>query len=327
MVIVQLSGGLGNQLFQYAFGRLLAYKLKTQLKLIKGIGDAIPENVYAHNKYALGCLNIQENFATKEEIDYVTKNGVTISPPAPDLNSIQGDVLLKGHLMHHIPYYADVHNILREEFTLKTPWHKNAAYYKDKILSAECSVSMHFRRGDYVYNQRNATSRWAKTIPYDYYYTCINILKQEYDNLHVFVFSNDIDGVKKDIHLDVPTEFVKDCETDIEEFFLMSLCKYNIIINSTFSLWASWLNKNPGKKVFRPKLSNAEEVRSFLNSLNSEKKKALINSGRIVVPYDFDTQPEVTVQPYFSFLLVVNNNHVPPPISVCDARQPPQSRL
>ena len=115
--------------------------------------------------------------------------------------------------------------------------------------------------------------------------------------------------VKENLHLDVPTEFVEGCETDNEEFLLISHCKHNVVAVSTFSRLASWFNQNPDKKFFVPIQSNADGVKQFLNSLTPDKKQALaVQKGRTGIPYDFDNQAEITLPPIFSLLLVVNND-------------------
>ena len=72
MVIVCIFGGLGNQLFQYAFGRYIAHKLNTEFKL--DISICISSSNLHHNYYRLGEYNIVENFATPEEIASVNEN-------------------------------------------------------------------------------------------------------------------------------------------------------------------------------------------------------------------------------------------------------------
>lgn len=126
---------------------------------------------------------------------------------------------------------------------------KNSSQWKEKIVSAECSVSVHVRRGDYMTPMfRNHSG----TIPFGYYYECIKKLKNLYPQMTLFIFSDDLDFVRNNFKFDVPVEFVEGCETDEEELFLMSLCKHNIITNSTFSWWGAWLNQNSDKKVFAP---------------------------------------------------------------------------
>ncbi|MDQ3100818.1 MAG: alpha-1,2-fucosyltransferase, partial [Bacteroidota bacterium] len=78
---------------------------------------------------------------------------------------------------------------------------------------------------------------------------------QKHSDLRLFVFSDDMKWVGENIRFDHPITFVDrgfdaDAATDMH---LMSLCKHNIIANSSFSWWAAWLNKNPGKIIVAPR--------------------------------------------------------------------------
>ena len=245
MVIVELSGGLGNQLFQYAVSRCLALKLNTELKL-----DLSKAKVYLYPKhhgfYRLGDFNIQENIATPEEIARVKATGI-IAPPFPNPVNNQQDFFLWGHAFHSEGAFIEADDIIRREFTLKNPLHRVSAAWQKKILAAENSVALHIRHGDYL-----DSIHIIGLIPLDYYRTCIAELKKFFPNLTAFIFSDDLKWVRENLKLDVPMEFVEDCESDNEEFYLISLCKHTIIANSTFSWWAAWLNPNPNKRVFAP---------------------------------------------------------------------------
>ncbi|MBQ9487757.1 MAG: alpha-1,2-fucosyltransferase, partial [Selenomonadaceae bacterium] len=91
---------------------------------------------------------------------------------------------------------------------------------------------------------------------------------------------------KEYLKFDVPTEFVEGCEHDFEEMHLMSLCKHNIISNSTFAWWGAWLNKNPDKKVFAPDTWFA-----------SNPKIAIVPESWIKIPaaYNLLTPPMLSV--------------------------------
>ena len=314
MVIVNLGGGLANQMNQYAVGRYLAIKLNTELKIDTSWCSPIRRG---HSQYRLSAFNILEVFATPQETNHVIKTG-TRPKSKKDLDSIQsGDAYIQGHWLHDPRLYKDIADIIKREFTLKKPFNPVSETWRQKILSAECSVSMHFRHGDFVYNsiRRSNNFVWNAILPLDYYQTCIDILKQRYSNPTVFVFSDNLPWVKENLHLDVPTEFVEGCETDDEEFILMSLCKHNVTCSSTFSVNTAWLNSNPDKKVFLPLKSTAQGVQQFLASLTPEKKDSFLNSlnpelkgNWMWIPFDFDNQPEITQRPFFSLLLVVNDD-------------------
>ena len=313
MVIVKPSGGIGNQFFQYATGRCIAYKLNTELKLdlsrITVLDGSKPDSFHAY--YRLGAFNIQENFATLEEVKRVEENGI-IPSSLPDLKDCKQDILIQDYwMLYKEKYYIDIIDIIRKEFTFKNPLSPSAESYKQKILSAGCSVSMHFRHGDYLYNPNVRNQTWAGILPLDYYYTCLNILKQKYEKPTVFVFSDNINWCKENLHLDVPTEFVSVSggnKKDDEELYLMSLCNHNIMARSTFSYFAASMNSNPNKKIFRSFVSDAKGVQQFHQWLKTNKIILPDSYACINIPFDFYNQPEITLRPIFSLLLVINDN-------------------
>jgi hypothetical protein len=112
----------------------------------------------------------------------------------------------------------------------------------DKIKQYKNPVAIHVRRGDYVKN----TNYWVVTEEY-----IQNAINQFLDDDYTFiVFSDDIDWCKT-----VFPEGVVYMEnnTQFEDLCMMSLCKHNIISNSTFSWWGAFLNKNKSKRVVAPK--------------------------------------------------------------------------
>ena len=310
MVIVRIDSGLGNQFGQYVAARLLAYKLNTEIKLDTSWCYAIMKS---HCRYRLGAFNIIENFATPEEIKRVRESGLVVDfSRLPTLKNIQGDIYVYGQGPRPEKYFNEIIDIVRKEFTLKKPFNPTAEAWRQKIMSAECSVSMHFRHGDFAYNPKAITNNikekpWFNITPLDYYYTCLDILKERYKNLTVFVFSNNLAWVKENLKLDVPTEFVEGVETDDEEFVLIGLCKHNINPNSSFSEYAASLNANPDKKIFSAAASTAEGVKKFKESLTSDKKNFLLDNPQSWSGW-IHNQPEITQRPIFSLLLVMNND-------------------
>ena len=288
MVITHIMGGLGNQLFQYALGRCLAHKHNTKLKL-----DAPPtkdNSTKHHAYYRLAEFNVQENFATAEEIQ--TLQRVEESPVmegifVPDFLNTPDNIFLYGFWQNE-KYFIEIRDILLSELTLKNPLGKNSANWKEKILSANCAVSLHVRHGDYVTYHASSV---LGVVPKSYYSTCLNELRKDFSDITVFVFSDDLKWCKKNLKFDVPTEFVEGCETDAEEMYLMSICKHNIIPNSTFSWWGAWLNQNPDKRVFAPQPWVL---------LRSPDKKAFIpeNWTRFSVDYFSDIRKMLSILVY-----------------------------
>ncbi|MBR4151824.1 MAG: alpha-1,2-fucosyltransferase [Selenomonadaceae bacterium] len=313
MIISKIGGGIGNQLFQYAAGRRLAHKLNTEFKIEK-LG-------YVEGKFpqfVLDKLNITSSFASPEEIKQLKKNceGTSIGIEKnvmnakfmPEVLDYPDNIYVSGYWENE-RYFADIADILRQEFTLKQPLGSIAQNWKEKILAADCSVSLHVRHGDFI---QNSKFPMFAILPLDYYYECIEILKQQYKNLTLFIFSNDLQWVKENLRAGVPMEFVEgENLQDVEEIYLMSFCKHNIIANSTFSWWGAWLNQNPDKKVFVPIPSSILGTKETYRHFSAERNEnSPFDSDRwIRIPFDLNNQSaSFTIHPYFSILLVVNNN-------------------
>jgi hypothetical protein len=80
-------------------------------------------------------------------------------------------------------------------------------------------------------------------------------MKAYVPNLEFFVFSDDYEWAKDNLVFDAPTIFVKPSPDGLEchDLYAMSLCKHNVIANSSFSWWGAWLNQNPNKIVVAPR--------------------------------------------------------------------------
>jgi hypothetical protein len=120
-----------------------------------------------------------------------------------------------------------------------------------KKISQSKSVSIHIRRTDYVSNPN--TRRFHGICDMDYYYKAVKMIAGKVHSSNFFLFSDDINWVKENFRIKYPTIFVDHIGSDAEELLLMSLCKHNIIANSSFSWWGAWLNRNLSKIVIAPK--------------------------------------------------------------------------
>ena len=289
MIITELEGGLGNQLFQYAVGRCLAYKNNTKLKLDIQKYSKVKDS--HHGFYKLDKFNIKENFATPEDISktrYIKalphNKFVTYILNAPD------NIFLSGYWQSE-KYFLEIEDIIRREFTLKNPLEKKSAAWKEKILTADCSVSLHVRHGDYLtHESRNNRG----ILPVSYYKLCINELQKNFKDITIFVFSDDMQWCKENLNLNATIKFVDSCEHDYEELYLMSLCSHNIISPSTFAWWGAWLNPNPDKKVFAPYPWHTEDWSS----------ETIISNNWIKIPVDYS----LSMPPMLSIIVCVENN-------------------
>jgi len=237
MIIIKLQGGLGNQMFQYAFGKALALSQKDKLKFDKLLlGHSLWKIIFgvSARHYELGQFDIQPEFASLKEILFSAEK-----------------IYVDG-FWQNAKYFKDFRNTILNDFKLKKE-SKNYIKLKTKIQNNN-SVSLHVRRGDYVKSKK--TRDFHGLLGLDYYQKAVNSILKKTKNPKFFIFSDDIIWVKKNLVINAPKTFVSgSCQlTNAEELILMSKCKHNIIANSSFSWWGAWLNQNSAKIIFAPKV-------------------------------------------------------------------------
>ena len=274
MITIRLNGGLGNQMFQYAMGRALAFKYNKKLLL-----DIDEFDTYELRDFELNKYNIKAEIFTRKD----NSNLKVVNPKSflvklfkkfnftnlipnyylekslkYDENIVVKDKLyLEGYFQNE-KHFAFIRDELLKDFTIKQELSDSTKEIKTIIESSQNSVALHIRRGDYVANSH--TNNVHGTCSLDYYDEAIEYLKSKVDNIKIFVFSDDIKWVKENLKYE-NIYFVEDDKKRIahEDIYLMSLCHHNIIANSSFSWWGAWLNINSQKIVIGPKNWFADE--------------------------------------------------------------------
>ncbi len=270
MVITKITGGLGNQMFQYAVGRAYALRTNKELKL-----DISFFEEQSLREFRLNDFNLHYTLASSNEINhykfgnyptvnrftkkvfnrFIFKNDLLRKEKFYHFDSqlleIKGDVYLLGYWQSE-KYFADFKSVLLNDFRLKKTLSDTALYF-DESINLTNSVSLHVRRGDYLSNPK--VNYIHGIVPIEYYKNSVELLLTHYCNLKFFIFSDDMKWCKENLNFVPDPVFVVLEETgkDCEEMYLMSQCKHNIIANSTFSWWGAWLNQNPEKNVISPK--------------------------------------------------------------------------
>lgn len=275
-VIVRLWGGIGNQLFQYSFGEYLrntksvrveydcnsfgnSDKLR-KLEIESAVGSIPITTENAISKYTgvinrvIRCIyNISNKFVLEENFS---------EEKFDLLKQRKGEVYLQGYWQKQLyASWALNSGVLNLS---KMPLSIELQDYYQKITTEEESISLHIRRGDYF------TPRYIKKFGVcspKYYQNSITYLQNKIKrNIKIFIFSDDPQWVIKNIKLPSDSIFVKNYKVPQASYiYLMSLCKYNIISNSSFSWWGAFLNRNPNKMVISPEKW----------TLNSDKTLAL----------------------------------------------------
>ncbi len=270
LILVRIWGGLGNQLFQYAYARALKENgADVKLDLKKAYANAFPQNrkyTQRHNSIqnfniSIGSIDVEKygkyqyiqrnNLKNKIiyklanhglwKYKYCEQNGYFYDKK---YENIRGKCYVKGWFQAE-NYFKHIRNELLKELTPKKKI-KISDELRQAFENSE-SVAVHVRRGDYVKMQQD--------LSVSYYIRAMKYIENYYQNPQFLFFSDDIEWVKKHIKTDRKCFYVSgDMHLqDYEELFIMSKCKSIIISNSTFSWWGAWLNQNPEKKIIAPK--------------------------------------------------------------------------
>ena len=272
MIISNIIGGLGNQMFQYAAGRARSLKLGVPLKLDTRDfseyklhqGFELNRLFNCHAEIAteidlaktLGWqrLKLAQRLLRKPQLKNLRYKSYIVEPQFHYWNGIdelKDNIYLDGYWQSE-QYFHEYADKIRTEFTFKLPFSlKNNEI--SKHIAQVNAVSLHVRRGDYANSPKTTATHGLCSL--DYYRAAIDYVSAHVNQPCFYIFSDDIAWVKSNLVLDKTTVFVshnKDSES-YNDMRLMSLCKHNIIANSSFSWWGAWLNQNSKKIVIAPK--------------------------------------------------------------------------
>jgi hypothetical protein len=248
MIITSCAGGLGNQMFQYAFGKTLAEQGETPLWL---------DLTWYHSKKRKFLLDeFKVTYDASIHSNLKMKLVKTFKRPSliKDTGSFQErtidaskNILLAGH-WESWKYFEPILPQLRTEFVLKHPSAQFASF-KDAIKPN--SISVHIRRGDYLVPHGkvlNGKEYCEKAVAHI-------IQAKKLNDPDIMIFSDDPEWCRNEMAIlagCVTHVFPGGLASDAEELMLMSNYSHNVIGNSTFSWWAAFLNSHSDKIVVMP---------------------------------------------------------------------------
>ena len=260
MIISNIIGGLGNQMFQYAIGRALS--LRFGVPLILDASDFVRYKL--HHGFELPRLfKVPMSIATPDDMKHVLgwqytqivkrllvrpffkhlrpKNFI-VEPHFhhwSGINNLAASSYLYGY-WQSASYFNDFENVIRSDFQFKNPLDEHNKDVAGLITNSN-SISLHIRRGDYANNSQNLLRHGLCSV--GYYQNAVEFILHHVVDPTIFVFSDDIDWARHNLNLCVPSYFIShntgpDSYIDMQ---LMSLCRHHIIANSSFSWWGAWL--------------------------------------------------------------------------------------
>ena len=259
---IKLTGGLGNQMFQFAIGFAIAKKNDVRLSL---------DLNYINRRQLFNGFELEKVFNIYSKVSFLNK---TLSFQSINFKEILNkiDVTFYNFKEPHFHYTSKILDIPKHSY-LDGYW-QSELYFKDcskeikKIFSfsdkldeqnqlisndidQSNSISIHIRRGDFLLKRNDNHYMNLK----EYYLKAINESSKFFKNPKYFIFTDDPSWVTDNFVLD-HSYFIVAVNQGAKSFYdmhLMSLCKSNIIANSSFSWWGAWLNDNKDKIIYAPK--------------------------------------------------------------------------
>ena len=253
MITIHLMGGLGNQLFQIF--TTMAYGIRHKIQFKFEYKEQSPSST-PRPTYWLNLLKSLQTFTTRVLLNFpLYKEPHFHYTPIPE--HFSQHTKLYGYFQSY-KYFADNTDIIlklikwreQQENIITKYIHSHPEYFK------EDTVSLHFRIGDYAH-----LKHIYHIQTYEYYERAVKrLLETETINqLLCFCEKDDIPIVKQitdnlQSTFNIPIVYVNDEIPDWEQLIVMSLCRHNIIANSSFSWWGAYLNQRSDKKVLYPSL-------------------------------------------------------------------------
>ena len=244
MIRITLSGRLGNCMFQYAVGRTLALRHRTDLVLDVSRLRRRTRRGLEH----FGLIAALEPAWWQPTLLYrrtptYTETGLAYSDRVlalPDGSWLQG-------LFQCSRYLADDWAVLRLELSPRLDRVRDRDIALERSVDGASAIAVHVRRGDYV--QKSLFDVCTEA----YYRTCMDRLRSEIPNAKFHVFSDDLAWCYA--NLSAPDVTIVDTRARpraIFDLWLMCHCRHHIVANSTFSWWAAMLGAMPGQRVLVP---------------------------------------------------------------------------
>lgn len=279
MVICRLMGGMGNQMYSYALGRALSLLKKSPVYVDKSwldeMGGQRNLDLYALSCFRLQCLewrppgllrrrkadrilSIVSDLLPKRKRFLLTEKACRYDSWVLEIDC--RTIYIRSGTWQSYKYFERFEREIRDDFRFDDAVYRENRAFANRILADDKSVSIHVRRGDYVANSEYAYTQGICTDRY--YARAMDYFRQLLGSPTFYFFSDDMAYVQKVFGQDENHVFLNTRESTGKEvgfrsdghhdMYLMSLCRHNIVANSTFSWWGAFLNKNAGKQVVAP---------------------------------------------------------------------------
>lgn len=255
MICIRLEGGLGNQLFQYAAGRALSLRHKTDLLLDVSMLQQVKRGVTFRelelNRFKIDARVIDSNNSKfinffhgfKYIVSFFSKWNFFVENSLlfnSKFQALPDQTYLLGY-WQSFRYFEEIASVIYADFEPSKPISDKSRAIGIEMTEIN-SVAIHVRRGDYV--SLKSASNMHGALSLNYYKKAIDEIQEKLTNPVFFVFSDDPTWCKENLPLPFDsTTFIShnSGSESWQDLILMSHCHHTVIANSSFSWWAAWL--------------------------------------------------------------------------------------
>lgn len=260
LIVIRLSGGLGNQIFQYAKGLSLSKKYSCDLRFLHKEFFRETPRARSITEFEsirfVGATELHYRLIRIRWIYYLVLKYVHKFRIVRELDLRSPNFFLEDKFNYFIDgYWQDlqsiipVEEILRNSLCLSKSFSSSFSDYRRKIESSKNSVSIHVRKTDFL---KGKNRNIFCDISSFYYTNAIKCLEESVEGEFIyFVFGDDLAWLEENVPLKGQYVHVMN-NSPAEDVILMSLCKFNITSNSTLSFWGAWLNVHTDKIIITP---------------------------------------------------------------------------
>lgn len=257
---VEISGGIGNQLFQFAAALALAQHLHAEVILDVSWYERELQSVDKRHIELDKFLDLSKIRLVKSkrhpkvEIALkIAKNFKVINDAKLDLGafhslSTRRHIRMRGYWQSEA-YFTPVADFLRSSYSKHLIMSTLANKIANEIRSS-VSLGIHVRRGDYITNRK--TNSFHGVCGEEYFTNATGLVLRSTKIDKIYIFSDDIQWCRENLDLDVPSVLVESRVSDTEQLKLLSLCNHHVISNSSFSWWAAWFGYSEEQVVIYP---------------------------------------------------------------------------
>lgn len=258
MRLIKMTGGLGNQMFIYAFYLQMKRRFPaTRIDLSDMMHYRVHNGYELHRVFNLPPEEFCMNQTAKKVVEFLFFK--TILERKQDLTTLRAFerrrlwplIYFKGFYQSE-RYFAGIKDEVRSAFTFdEKKVNERTRQMLDKIAADGSAVSLHVRRGDYL--KPGTWHTTGRVCSLAYYHDAVAALARRVASPHYYVFSDDIAWAAEHLPLGNAVFISWNRGADSwQDMMLMSRCRHHIICNSTFSWWGAWLNPRPDKVVVAP---------------------------------------------------------------------------